>query len=257
MATFEPQEYVSIIRLAKNLGYNCGGVTETVTSTQPYLALRHDVDFSLEYALDMATLEHDIGVSASYYIMSNCFYYNAHCSESLALIQQIKSLGHEIGFHWDSQKPFVEDPAIVADIINRELALFECSVGFEVKHLSQHEPTVSPPIPVNSLRGYDAYSFVLSGNFVYISDSSMEWRENGIKEGLHSLRNIQFLAHPIWWMTKGSSREEKLAEFKNKIWQSLLDGLENYEKKVAYVLENRLTLDDRFRQSRQQDTEKR
>lgn len=58
--------------------------------------LRHDVDLRPEYALRIAKLEAEMGVKALYYFRAMHFDSHAH------IIQEIASLGHEIGYHYES-----------------------------------------------------------------------------------------------------------------------------------------------------------
>ena len=57
--------------------------------------MRHDVD-SKEHALDMAKIEMEMGVRASYYFRA------VPESWDEDLIRQIDAMGHEIGFHYES-----------------------------------------------------------------------------------------------------------------------------------------------------------
>jgi len=59
------------------------------------VVLRHDVDRLPHNALRMARLEHELGIAATYYFRA--------VSESWdeAVIKEIASLGHEIGYHYE------------------------------------------------------------------------------------------------------------------------------------------------------------
>lgn len=69
------------------------------SSQQPDLvALRHDVDHSIDVALEMAFWEHDHGVRSTYFILPGTTYWN----EDLRLVEkclQIQDFGHEVGLH--------------------------------------------------------------------------------------------------------------------------------------------------------------
>ncbi len=60
-----------------------------------FCLLRHDVDRKPRQALDMAKLEHHMGVQATYYFRMK------RCSFNENIIKQIASLGHEIGYHYE------------------------------------------------------------------------------------------------------------------------------------------------------------
>ena len=60
------------------------------------LILRHDVDRFPKQSLKMAQLEHDLGVTATYYFRIRKTTYKPD------IINEIKSLGHEIGYHYEN-----------------------------------------------------------------------------------------------------------------------------------------------------------
>jgi hypothetical protein len=61
----------------------------------PFVLLRHDVEKKYENALQMAQLQHDLGIKGSYYFRL------LHKSGNEAIIKEIAALGHEIGYHYD------------------------------------------------------------------------------------------------------------------------------------------------------------
>jgi len=63
------------------------------------LALRHDVDSRLESALELARLEHDRGLRATYFVLHTAPYWRD--PELLPKLRELQQLGHEVGFHND------------------------------------------------------------------------------------------------------------------------------------------------------------
>lgn len=59
--------------------------------------LRHDVDFSLDDAVAFATMEHELGVRASYFIRADGEAFNPWSERGRSQIIEIASLGHEVG----------------------------------------------------------------------------------------------------------------------------------------------------------------
>ena len=59
------------------------------------IILRHDVDKRPHYALSMARLEHDMGIRGTYYFRCVPQSWNE------AVMRQIATLGHEIGYHYE------------------------------------------------------------------------------------------------------------------------------------------------------------
>jgi hypothetical protein len=63
------------------------------------LALRHDVDSSLWSALELARREHDRDLRATYFVLHTAPYWTR--PDLLGRLRELRSLGHEIGFHND------------------------------------------------------------------------------------------------------------------------------------------------------------
>lgn len=63
---------------------------------QPVLVLRHDVDRLTKNTLKMAEIENDMGIKGTYYFRSVPQSYNEK------IIKQLNSLGHEIGYHYET-----------------------------------------------------------------------------------------------------------------------------------------------------------
>ena len=61
-----------------------------------FCLIRHDVDRKPKNALEMAQLENEVGINATYYFRAKPKVFN------LDVIKEIKSLGHEIGYHYES-----------------------------------------------------------------------------------------------------------------------------------------------------------
>ncbi len=59
------------------------------------IVLRHDVDKLPQNAVELAEIEKDLGIKASYY------YRIVKQSNVPELIEKVKSLGHEIGYHYE------------------------------------------------------------------------------------------------------------------------------------------------------------
>lgn len=63
------------------------------------LALRHDVDSRLDSALELARLEHDRGLRATYFVLHTAPYWND--PGLVDELHRLQGLGHEVGFHND------------------------------------------------------------------------------------------------------------------------------------------------------------
>jgi hypothetical protein len=65
---------------------------------RPVVALRHDVEERFASALEMAAIERDHGLSATYFVLHTASYYGRSLLPGLRLLQE---MGHEVGWHND------------------------------------------------------------------------------------------------------------------------------------------------------------
>ena len=63
------------------------------------ILLRHDVDLSLAAAVQMAELEADRGVSATYFLMTRSVFYNLASAQGELALARLRELGHAVGLH--------------------------------------------------------------------------------------------------------------------------------------------------------------
>lgn len=62
-----------------------------------FIIIKHDVEDKPEKALRLSKIEHSLGIKATYYVHS--FFLKS--PRSVAILKEIASLGHEIGYHYD------------------------------------------------------------------------------------------------------------------------------------------------------------
>jgi hypothetical protein len=64
---------------------------------RPIIGLRHDIDYSIDIALDAAYWEQKIGVSATYYVLHTADYWKD--TDLIDKCLQLQDYGHEVGLH--------------------------------------------------------------------------------------------------------------------------------------------------------------
>ncbi|MFP4120211.1 MAG: sulfotransferase [Coleofasciculus sp.] len=115
-------------------------VTVQELSENPHLpnliALRHDVDYDLDLALEMSYWEHERGIRATYYLLHTASYW--HESRFLDKCLQIQDFGHEVGLHLNSLSQWIrgdiEDVALSLEKLMASLR----EVGIRVSGVSTH-----------------------------------------------------------------------------------------------------------------------
>lgn len=210
--SFTLQHYREILEIAKSNGYTFLGFHESSPSKrQKVIYLRHDLDVCIEEGLDMAALEAELGIKATYYLLVNSPLYNPLSADSIELITQIQEKGHWIGLHLDLVLLTSGDKGRLEEDVQYFLKFF----GNKFKLA----PVVSFHRPVPEVLGHDFQGFVstYSRHFFidikYISDSRGIWREGcpcqALKKGIYTA--LQMLVHPIWWkQIESESLNERL-----------------------------------------------
>ena len=177
------------------------------------LLLRHDVDLSLEAALEMAEVEAEADAVATYFLMKRSEFYNLDSPSGDAAIERLRGLGHRVGVHavW---------PQVDRD--RRFDAL-----------LAWHNPDpdyVNAPIA-------GAVNVMQAGFFdpaTYRSDSNQHWRSGCPHEELRAgaFPWLQLLTHPEIWVYPGDSM--------GRTMRSMLDA--ERERRLGQLAEDRIDL---------------
>ena len=112
------RDYVELLLALQNKGYSLGPVKDYFLGyTPPFIFLRHDVDRFSARALNMATAERCIGVTSTYYFRSG-----SGGEFPCEHIMSIASMGHEIGFHYESVTRDRGDRGYAVELFEKDLA---------------------------------------------------------------------------------------------------------------------------------------
>lgn len=177
----------------------------------PGLILRHDIDFDLGAALEVARLEAALGLGASFFVLLGSHLYNAAEAQNRARLRAIAALGFEIGLHFDptlyDEVPLSQQAAVV-----REAAWLGELAGVEIRSVSLHNPSLSGRYPLFS--GFrNAYAPEFFGADRYLSDSGRRFRQDPeafVLQGRERL--LQLLLHPAHYPSEGASSYHALGE---------------------------------------------
>jgi hypothetical protein len=187
-------------------------------SKRPALLLRNDVDVSLERALSLAEVEHELGARATYMVMTNSPLYDLNAPKSRAILTRLLALGHEVGLHFDFEAPAQRDAGATASAVEPAVlaacARLEAACGRPVRSLSFHRPLPQFLRGPSLVAGrVNAYARELMD--WYLSDSGGRWRQG---EPLPMLERptrpvLQLLTHPIWWGEQHQAPPDRLDAF--------------------------------------------
>jgi len=177
------------------------------------LLMRHDVDFSIPRAHEMAAQEASLGVAATYFFMLTSNMYNLLSAESRRLAHEIKEMGHKISLHfdptvYDSLEPFAE-----------ERQIFETAFGVKLDMVSIHRPGSFLENNNADLLGIkQTYQDRYFKDMKYLSDSGGRDIMPTIKEYLSdpNRQGLHLLIHPIWWGSVSENPTETLDRWKKE-----------------------------------------
>ena len=111
--------YSALLKVLLKKGYSFKPFHEFIVKPKEKAAiLRHDVDRFPNNSLKTAQLEHELGIKGSYYFRCMPESYNEK------IIKQIASLGHEIGYHYETLDNFHGNVDRAYDEFCRNLEVF-------------------------------------------------------------------------------------------------------------------------------------
>ncbi len=204
--------YIELIDALVYLGYAVRSFVDA-QATLRHLILRHDIDISLEAAAQMAALEAQHGLRATYFVLVRSEFYNPASMTSRAALHAIRDAGHTIGLHFDAA---LHPPESIDEAASAECTLLERIVEASVETISFHRP---PAAEIGGRERIGGRLNVYAHRFVremgYCSDSRGAWHHGHPLDhpAVSERRALHLLTHPIWWMGEGDTPTAKLKRF--------------------------------------------
>ncbi len=202
--SFDLAHYRELLESAEAGGYRWTRFGDPPRSGDVFL--RHDVDLSLESAVEMARLEHELGVRATYFLLPESAFYNLQSALGRTVQRQLRQWGHAVGLH--AVHPRAEpDPRFDA-----VLAWHNPEPEYVHEHVAGFVNVMEPP-------------YFTTGH--YRSDSNQHWREGCPHDELRAgaFEWLQLLVHPEIWVYDGATMGETMRSMlaaKQADWLSYL-----------------------------------
>jgi hypothetical protein len=236
---FELQSYEDLLRTGIAAGYRF--VTFADIGRESSLRsclLRHDVDSELLGCGSMLDIEKELGVNATYFLMTRSTAYNLFSVEATAMVGRMLREGHRIGLHFMGERCEGRSVAFVVEEVLRESRWLEQEFGVKIEAVSFHQPTqiiLDAQIAIPGL--VNTYNTSQMTPYFYVSDTNMVWRHEHPQEifsrGLHE--RLQLLIHPMWWTPNPL---ETLAKWRNVLLnnqQAVIDHWQSRERTLMNV----------------------
>ncbi|MFN4083081.1 MAG: hypothetical protein ACK4K9_05560 [Bacteroidia bacterium] len=229
---FTQDKYKELLQIAKSL--NNFIFYDEITLFDRFILWRHDVDFSMEYALKLARIEYNENVKSTFFLHSHNHFYNLLDDKSFAIVKEIISLGHQIGIHFDTHYYNIKNEEDIEVCLLKEKKLFMDILEIEPRVFSFHNTDTFILSCKKSMYGglINTYSQFFQDNVKYCSDSNGYWRHLPIKDLLkQNYDKLQILTHPGWWQEKPDTPYNRICNIvNNKCKQILLDYEKTLEK---------------------------
>ncbi len=215
MIDFSYDSYRALLQHIQACGHAIGPLRD-VPAAGGSVILRHDIDYSVAKALEMAEVEHALGVRATVFLMFSSPYYNVLDRDTLQMARRLAELGHEIGLHFDTDAIAGTTAEDMAASIAHQARFLAETTGTPVTSVAQHNPSVTSTrvrVP-----GYvDAYDAEYCQQMAYLSDSRRIFRVPDVYRFFEEHERCQLLIHPLWWNRESRTRRESFAAVRAEI----------------------------------------
>jgi hypothetical protein len=175
--------------------------------------LRHDVDLSLDAAVQLAELEMNHEATATYFLMTESVFYNLASSEGVRAIARLRELGHRVGLHAVHPNATLDER-------------FDAVVAWHNPDPDYLNAPIAGAVNVMEAGLFDPAT--------YRSDSNQRWRSGCPHEELRAgaFPWLQLLTHPEIWVYPGDSM--------GRTMRSMLDA--ERERRLGQLAEDRIDL---------------
>jgi hypothetical protein len=212
------QTYRLVINRAKEIG--CAFLPFDLEQAPAPAAvyLRHDVDYSLPLALELAKVNAEMNVRGTFFLLLRSHAYNLLSASSQVIVRQIVELGQHASESNAIEKRLRSDFDFVCD-----------NFPFITPVFSWHNPTaelLDQTRPDNEIAGLiNVYSNRFTAGVTYRSDSNMRHRPEEFLRLLAAPpeRALHLLFHPLIWVIGGNNMTSVLAA----VWPYLIKEQEH------------------------------
>ena len=200
---FTISNYQKIIQTAKRNNFKFSFFYDSHSNNTKHLLWRHDVEFSPFIALKMAEIEVEEMVKATYFFQLHGEFYNVLEKEISEIVFKIKSLGHDIGLHFDSHYFDITNEKDLEKYLTLDTQYFNAIFGTDIKVFSFHNtnPFILSCEKENYAGLINVYSRFFKDHFNYCADSTGYWRYEHLVDVLNdtNIQNLQVLTHDAMW----------------------------------------------------------
>ena len=218
--------YETLLKLLIDSGYPNKNIIDN--PTEKSWIIRHDVDNHLDKSVQMSKIEHDLGVTSTYYLLNfdsgisekdNYFYKDKSLKEYELLINR----GHQIGWHNNAITEHLMTKKSIIECINTPLSYLRNNLDCYINTTASHGDRLCHKYNYinyeiwnefeckNNLNherfdlkefGFEVEAYQTNRTH-YLSESGGNWSVDAYKQVQEWIEygegNLQILVHPQWW----------------------------------------------------------
>lgn len=214
MIPYSRDAYRGLVRDALDEGYRFASFLDEGSADEKLLYLRHDVDFSLEMAVELGRINAELDVSATFFVLLRGHAYNPASRRSQERLAELTKLGQQLAFHWAAPPELPSDEEALADHVRAEFGLARALVAKLQPLFAVHTPDATllrrtleldapPLVNVTGARFMRGLSYYADSNLRY---TVATWRRL-VRRGEPRLH---VLLHPVNWIAGGADMSEVL-----------------------------------------------
>lgn len=218
MNSFSFTEYKKIIKYYKKF-LNPILFDQIKKESKNFFTVRHDVEFSIERALELAKVEsNDLKIKTSYFFQITNNSYNLFSYQNRKILDDIKNMGHKIGIHFNYKGK--NSKVAIRKEFNKQIKIFKEFYKLNYKFFSPHRPSKTPNLfrfNYNNFRNTynkDYFNeFVVakkdSNKIIYLVDSRHMWKYlHPLNLNLKKHKKVHLTFHPDAWSKKGHNKSK-------------------------------------------------
>ena len=216
---FTFDEYRALLQLAQKNYHFVTYNAANASSKENIIFWRHDIDCSVHRALKLAYIEAEEGITATYFVWLHSFFYHFFERETVDKLQEIISLGHSIGLHFDCHYHRDLTAQTLPQKILQEAEILETVLPTKISVFSFHDTTkeilqMDWDVEYQGRWFVNTYSKWFRDNTFYVSDSNGIWRYISLWDVLEKQNHsrVQVLTHPVWWTDEVYSPKQKIMQ---------------------------------------------
>jgi len=202
---FTIENYNYLLELAKeNFGFVFFDDIKSIK--EKTIILRHDVEFSVPIALEMAKIENSLGIKSTYFVQLHADFYNALEKRTYNQLKEIELLGHSLELHFDVHFWEINNEKDLEKHLRLESQVFKTYFNKEPKVFSFHNTNkFTLSCEKDTYAGLiNVYSKKFKENYGYCADSTGYWRYERLEDRLKEAKDrvLQVLIHDGMWQNE-------------------------------------------------------